>query len=243
MVSEKEAWDISKKFSDGIADIIGSHLKAVIVIGSLAGGYYRPGISDIDTAIIVDDECSEELKIQVRKVATFFRDKFDIPKDFGAVVIKEQELIPPYDPTLELVPEILRLKHQGVIVEGTYDLRNIPEPTNEDFKSYAQVFYPWLKRNYIDSRPNEARTIDATINTLLYELRLFLWDVQNEYVFNKMDVLRRFMTHHESHYFSSTLENVEKYLKGSVTHVTIEEVERTLNHISMFVREKVNWLR
>ncbi|MEF3309287.1 hypothetical protein PV433_10260 [Paenibacillus sp. GYB004] len=46
MISEKEAWDISKKFSDGIADIIGSHLKVVIVIGSLAGGYYRPGISD-----------------------------------------------------------------------------------------------------------------------------------------------------------------------------------------------------
>jgi len=59
-------------------------------------------------------------------------------------------------------------------------------------KAYARIFYPWLRTNYIDNRPLEARTVDGIVNTLLYELRLFLWDVQNEYVFSEVDVLRKF---------------------------------------------------
>lgn len=241
VVSEKEAWEISKEFSHGVAQITGKNLKAVIVIGSLAGGNYRPGTSDIDIAVIVDDECSQEQKLQVRERATFFRDKYAIPKDFGAVIIMEKELFPPYDPAQELVPEILRLKHQGIIIQGFYELDKIPEPTKEDFKSYARVFYPWLRTNYIDNRSVEARTVDAIVNTLLYELRLFIWDVQNEFVFNKEDVLRMFLKIPESHYYCNQLNEVEKYLKGFVTHLTIEQVERTLKDVSIFVRGKVKW--
>lgn len=241
MVSEESAWEISREFSDEVVHILGHHLKAVVVIGSLAGGNYRPGISDIDTAVIAGDKCSKEQKLQVRKVATFFRDKYNIPKDFGAVIITEQELIPPYDPSRELVPEILRLKRQGVIVGGKYDLVNIPEPTDEDFKSYARIFYPWLRTNFIDNRPAEARKIDAIVNTLLYELRLFIWDVQNEHVFNKEDVLNRFLIFSKSHDLHQ-LDNVQRYLKGFMNCLTLEESEQALKDVSMFVREKVRWL-
>lgn len=40
---------------------------------------------------------------------------------------------------------------------------------------------------------SEARTFDATVNTLLYELRLYVWEVKDEFVFNKDAVLRRFL--------------------------------------------------
>lgn len=242
MLSEKRAWKISREFSYEIANIIGKNLKAVVVIGSLAGGYYRPGTSDIDTAVIVDDECPREQKLQIRKIANIYRDKYSIPKDLGAVIIMEQELYPPYDPNRELVPEILRIKHQGIIVQGFYDISKIPVPTNEDFKSYARVFYPWLRRNFIDNRPVEALTVDAVVNTLLYEMRLFLWDAHKEFVLNKEEVFRRFLEMYEVPHSGNHLKKVEKYVQGFSTHLTFEETEHTLKNVSSFVRGKVNWL-
>lgn len=138
LISEKKARQIAEEFSREVARKIDGHLKAVVVIGSLADGNYKAGKSD--TVLIVDDDFTREQKIEVKQIAISFRDKYGIPKDFGAVVIKETELKPPFEPTQELVPEILRLKRQGVIISGNYVLSNISEPTIEDIKGVPPTF-------------------------------------------------------------------------------------------------------
>ncbi|CAH1232698.1 hypothetical protein PAECIP111891_07070 [Paenibacillus allorhizoplanae] len=52
LISEKKARQIAEEFSREVARKIDGHLKAVVVIGSLADGNYKAGKSDIDTVLI-----------------------------------------------------------------------------------------------------------------------------------------------------------------------------------------------
>ena len=45
-------------FAQEAANLLGQRLLAVYVIGSLAGGSYRPGQSDIDTLLILSSDCA-----------------------------------------------------------------------------------------------------------------------------------------------------------------------------------------
>jgi hypothetical protein len=88
------------------------------------------------------------------------------------------------------------------LIHGTYDVSQIPEPTRDDFLAYARLFYSWLRKNYIDSRPEEARTIDATVNTLLYEMRLLIWYEVLEYVLDKRKIVPLFVASYQTHRFT-----------------------------------------
>ena len=52
-ISETQAWQIVEEFIRDLTVELGKGLLSVAVIGSLSGGYYRPGVSDIDTVVIV----------------------------------------------------------------------------------------------------------------------------------------------------------------------------------------------
>ena len=57
VISEIKALDIVQEFLSELLSISGDVL-ALYVIGSLGGGYYRPGQSDIDTVVIVRDSAA-----------------------------------------------------------------------------------------------------------------------------------------------------------------------------------------
>ena len=54
MILFNDAIDIVVEFSERINSEFPERIKAVYAIGSLGSDYYRPGQSDIDTAIITD---------------------------------------------------------------------------------------------------------------------------------------------------------------------------------------------
>jgi hypothetical protein len=56
IISEERALEIVNEFLAEIRAIDNDGIIALYVIGSLGGGYYRPGQSDIDTVIIVRDD-------------------------------------------------------------------------------------------------------------------------------------------------------------------------------------------
>ncbi|HLN61644.1 MAG TPA: hypothetical protein VK464_08845 [Symbiobacteriaceae bacterium] len=236
MISADQAWQIAERFAREAAGLLGPDLLAVYVVGSLAGGGYRPGRSDIDTILIVTDDCPAVVKATVRDLRKRYRDAYAIPKDVGAVLMWERELFPPLDPTRELVPEILRLKHQGVLIWGTYYLARVPEPSPEDFKGYARVFYPWLRAG-IDQRPAEWRTVEATVNTVLYELRLWVWEKTGVYVLDKRRVIPALLDLVNA----GELEPIRRYVDGNEEGLCLEEAERVLQRISAMVREAVPW--
>jgi predicted nucleotidyltransferase len=239
MILENQAWKIAKCFAQDVARLTGEHLIAVSVIGSLASGFYRPGKSDIDTVVILRDDYDDEMVESVKALAHQYSILYNVPKGFGAVIIREQELSPPYDPEREFVPEILRLKRQGIVILGDYNLQSIPEPSQEDFQAYTKVFYPWLKANYIDRRPNKEKTVDSIVNTILYELRLLVWSVTGEYVMDKPDVIPKFFTIKNTRRFNHLLIPIQNYLTNHDKPGDIRFLEDALREVSDFVRQEV----
>lgn len=116
LIGEQQAWGIARALASEIAALVGDKLRAVCAIGSLAGGGYRPGRSDIDTVAIVCDDGLRETEASIQGLADEFRKRLGIPKEIGTVVIAESKLLPPYDAREELIPEILRLRHQGIVL-------------------------------------------------------------------------------------------------------------------------------
>jgi hypothetical protein len=54
-IGETQAWQIVETFARDLAAELGAGLLSVIVIGSLSGGYCRPGVSDIDAVVVTAD--------------------------------------------------------------------------------------------------------------------------------------------------------------------------------------------
>ena len=207
------------------------------MIGSLAAKQYRPGWSDIDTVIVARDSISEAFRASLKEMRASYQSKYGIPKGFGGIVLREQDLQPPYDPEKELVPEIYRLLQQGRPIWGEYDLSGVPTPSRDDFRAYAKVFYTWLRGL---ERPDRERTIVATVNRMLIEIRLFIWDRTDNFILNKRELIPIFLkTEHGEHY-SEALRDVHEYVLGNIQLHDLEPLERLLEDITNLVAKEVN---
>lgn len=129
-ISYEQAMGIVEEFVQEIREAYPEKLLAVYTVGSLAGGYYRPGQSNIDTAVLADatPEEQEELREEIESIAAGYCEEYQIPMGLGVTVLSREELYPPYDPQEELPWAILRLKCQSQPVWGSYDLDGIPMP-------------------------------------------------------------------------------------------------------------------
>ena len=76
----------------------------------MGSDYYRPGQSDIDTAIITACDRKEVsvMDKEIEGIADRYWKEYDVPKGFGAIVFAEEQLYPPYVPIL--VPKLHILK-------------------------------------------------------------------------------------------------------------------------------------
>jgi hypothetical protein len=240
-ITQEQAWIIVRQFAREIGEQLADQNLAVVLIGSLAAGTYRPGRSDIDTAIITRNAVTNAGIVAA--LAQSYWTNYHVPKGFGAVVLHEQELYPPYEPTRGLVKEVLRLKQQGIVLCGHYDLKAIPEPSEQDFRADARIFYPWLRANYVAQRPEVARTVDATINTLLEELRLYIWDRDKTYLFDKRVVIPRFLTLCAEPKYRKALQQLQAYFHDDEASMNLSLAEKTLQSLSRYVRDAVPWSR
>jgi hypothetical protein len=239
-ISSDQALGIVDEFSRALSRRLGQDLIATIVIGSLATSAYRPGRSDIDMAVIVRSDMGQVSATAVQGIADQFGRRYGVPKGIGAVLLRERELFPPLDPQDELAPEILRIRRQGIIVWGAYDLESVPEPTNRDLLDYANTFYPWLRANYIDERPREGRTVDAVINTMLYELRLFVWAKTDVYLFDKPTLIPTFLNIPGTALFATRLQPLQHYLTVGPEPEDLVLLESLLREVSHFVRDTLD---
>ena len=195
VIDQPVAWDILSGYVADCLRIDPDTLLAVYAIGSLSGGYYRPGQSDIDAVLLVKDGSehiwgtpiapSEALADLNRR----YLETYQIPKDFGPFPIQESRLFPPYLPDDELVPEIARLKVQGEPVFGSYDLDAVPMPMAADLLEYARHFERWFEDEFLKEHPFETFSPRACVNTMLMHMSRFLWVRMGEIEFDKRKVL------------------------------------------------------
>jgi hypothetical protein len=76
-ISEERALEIVQEFLAEIRAIDDDGIIALYVIGSLGGGYYRPGQSNIDTVIIVRDD-ARITEPQCDEIAGKYQQKYGI---------------------------------------------------------------------------------------------------------------------------------------------------------------------
>jgi hypothetical protein len=218
VILESKAWEILRSYAGDCAALDAGSLYAVYAIGSLGGGYYRPGQSDIDAVLIVQDapnsyllsglEPSDELV----RLNWFYARKYAVPKDFAPFPLPVSKLLPPYDPAEELAPEIARLKLQGVCVWGSFDLDKIPMPSPEDARLYVQHFEVWWRDEYSKIRSIESLTAVECLNTILMHLQRFLWIERGLIEFNKLKLINAYLANDPPFNDQSAFDIVEYYL-------------------------------
>lgn len=192
MISYDEAIRIAAEFAEEIDSVFPEQIRAVFAIGSLGSDYYRPGQSDIDTAVItaVPREKVGEMAHEIIKTARKYQEKYDVPKGFGAVVFAEEQLYPPYRKEEELIQEILRLKTQARLVFGAYDLEKIPVPDWKAVKEDVLNFQEWS-----EAQPPFEHSETSFVNSTLMALKRYLLLKHHVIEFNKFKVIDLYRKH------------------------------------------------
>jgi predicted nucleotidyltransferase len=200
MIDESTAWEILHRYVQDCLQIDSGTLLAVYAIGSLPAGYYRPGQSDIDAILIVENGSehiwgnSEELSKPLEELNRKYLEMYKIPKDFGPFPLQERELFPPYNPERVLLTlEIARLKLQGKCIHGSFDLDVVPMPTAEDFLRDAQHFEEWWRDKFSKSTYFENMSPTACVNTILMHLSRFLQVKRGIIEFDKRKIVQVYL--------------------------------------------------
>ena len=214
MITYEQAIKIAKEFAEEVQNMLKDNLLAVLAIGSLGSDYYRPGQSDIDTIIITSLK-REELKIyrkEIRKLADSYQEKFDVPKGFGAILLIEEQLYPPYIAEEELILEIYRIKLQSKLIYGNYDITKIPNPTKKDIIEDAKSFEKWRQEEHKNNPDFKIDNNIMLINSTLMMLKRYLmikWDIIE---FNKFKVIDLYMRNNPPYVDEELFEFIEKSL-------------------------------
>jgi len=196
VITEAKAMEIVHEFLSEIRREDDGIL-ALYLIGSLGGGYYRPGQSDIDTVIIVRDDVAITQE-RMDEIAKKYWHTYEIPKGFGSIMIRLSELSPPYIKSeaedFEFTVEIARLKTQGKPVYGEINLNSINMPSKEDFIKDALIMEKWFAKEFGDPM-FEKLQITGCVNTILGCLRRYLMIEKSVFEFNKFLTIDTYLRH------------------------------------------------
>ena len=224
-ISLEKAFSIAKDFSNEISAAHPGKILAVFAIGSLGGGYYRPGQSDIDTVVITScyRESRPAIASSIRRTANHYQKVYDVPKGFGAIVFAEEQLYPPYRKEEELIQEILRLKAQGLLIFGEYDLSSVPSPKKQDIIDDARVFQAWAdEQKQLDPNFGIHDTV-SFVNSTLIALRRYLMIAHGVIDFNKFHVIDQYLAHHPPVVDATIFDYIQRYLQNDAPDITLEQ--------------------
>lgn len=218
MITEAKAMEIVNGFLDEIRrEDVG--ILALYVIGSLGGGYYRTGQSDIDTVIIVSNEAAITQK-RMDEIAAKYWKNYSIPKGFGSIMIRLSELSPPYTKSetdeFEFTVEIARLKTQGKRIYGGINLDDVEMPSKEDFIKDAIIMEKWFAKEFGDPMFDKLQIVGC-VNTILGCLRRYLMIEKRIFEFNKFKTIETYMCHEPPIVNKPVFDFIHKKLKDEVT--------------------------
>jgi len=234
-IDEITAWEILRLYSSECSQIDPDSFIAVYAIGSLPGGYYRPGQSDIDAVLIVSDGSeaiwgnSDTPNKRLANLNKRYKQTYRIPKDFSPFPLQPRELHPPYDPDNELTLEIVRLKLQGKLVFGTFSLNDIPMPTGEDFLRDFQHFEEHWENDFSINTPVERMTSTQCTNTILMYLHRYLIIEKGIFEFDKRKIAPLCIAHDTPFLNKPALDIVQKFLLSE--HISEEETKSLRQYI------------
>ena len=218
-ISEKQALCIVGEFVDEIRKEDAAGILAVYLIGSLGGGYYRAGESDIDTVILVRDDAAIT-QARMDEIASGYWKRYQVPKGFGSIMIRESELQPPYNNSqaedFEFTVEIARLKTQGKAVFGTYDLNSVPMPDKAYLIRDAKIMEKWLEGEFGYPMFNKLG-VTGCINCILGTMRRYLMVEKRIFEFNKFLTTAKYLENNPALSDPELFDFIRRYLEGDDT--------------------------
>jgi len=238
-ISEARALDIVREFLLELLSV-SNDILSLYVIGSLGGGYYRQGQSDIDTVIIVRDNAAIT-QDDVDRIAGKYQKKYHVPKGFGAILIREAELLPPYTKSetdeFEFTVEIARLKVQGKPVYGSIKSEDIPMPSKADFIKDALIMEKWFDKEFGYPMFDKLETVGC-VNSILGILRRYLIIEKNIFEFNKFKTIDTYLQNSPPLVNQQAFELIRKSLNGEAA--ANEENLQTLRECGIEFRDYFN---
>ena len=241
VISEDQAWEISNSFAAESREVLGTHLVAVVAVGSLPVGSYIPGRSDIDLVVVARDSCPVGLLSEIRKMAKRYWVKYGFRKGFGGYAIYERDLSPPFGRLHDMVYEILQLRQQGRVIFGHLDLSAISEPSQEDMKRSLAALVPDLLGAWELNWPAPIDAADARVNNIIFWLRIVVWERTGKYVLSKRNVFSAFSDLSGNDALLEKLAPVRLYLDQKADHPG--EVALFCREVESFVLGSVPWAR
>jgi len=196
-ISEAQAWQIVEEFARDLAATLGDQLLSVVVIGGLGAGTYRPGISDVDTVVIVTADALPAAGPLVERLREEYRARYQVPKEFGAILLTPAQLCPPYPPEGELAPEVQRIVDQGRIAYGI-QVPVVP-PSRAELLAYVRWFDRWLETGFLPASPPETLGYQAAYNLAAMACRHYLYTCTGEMIWDKERALRTFAGREPGH--------------------------------------------
>ncbi len=246
VISYEKAICIAKCFAQEITQKYQDQIRAVFAIGSLGSDYYRPGQSDIDTAIITTHTRETVIPIQedIEKTADQYWIKFQVPKGFGAIVFAEEQLYPPYIKNEELILEILRLKTQNKLLYGDYNVNDIPMPDKQAIIEDAKSFQEWADAEKIKNPEFGIASMQMFVNSTLIALKRYLLIQCGIIEFNKFKVIDLYLNNNPPAVNEEAFYLIQSYLHNEAIEVKEEQFQSlvewhdrlytVINHIVLY---------
>lgn len=240
-ITSDEAMEVVREFSEQLVSTYGASLKAVYAIGSLGGDYYRPGQSDIDTWIILGENRTDVIKHEdeISRLGETYRKRYNVPKGFGAIVVCEEHLYPPYVAEEELVLEIVRLKTQSRLVYGHCDLSKVPMPDKQAIIAHCNVFEDWRDRE--GNVSPEEMTRQMAVNSILLLLNRYLMIACGKVEFNKFRLIDSYLASSPPFVNDEVFSWIEKYLINGDKAIRDDQLLEMIQYHE-FLKKKMNSL-
>ena len=218
-MNEEQAWTLLHEFAREASSIDPSRIKAIIAIGSLPGGYYRQGQSDLDVVIIMADAnqasglAKTNFLTAIRETTSKFQSCCDEETKLEAVLVRESELSATNAEGFLANPQLnVRLKVQGHILFGGYDLGLVPMPLPHDL---LNEFRQNETRDISDGETqDEQPDPSGLIKYAFYLIRSYLSIVHVVFDFNKLTLLDTYKKHTPPYEDETFFELISKSLTG-----------------------------
>lgn len=167
-------------------------LRAVFVVGSLPGGYFRPGQSDLDVVALFNDpplhgialtNLRTELEIWVQPEKLLYPFEVDCLPRFVSDLGRNPESGCLQNPDL-----VARLKVQSRQLYGNYPVETLPMPSAEEWALETRHFLGWWEEQF-QNDPTRFAIPAYQIKKILTLVRLYLAVRRDLVEYNKFKLL------------------------------------------------------
>lgn len=185
-----------RNFSSGAGALGLQETRAIFVIGSLPGGYFRPGQSDLDVLVIFRGAPTPEGAFSAEQLAE--KERLEAlaaqaePFEIELLFLHETRLL--RDPQTGLFPYAdfaQRLISQSELLWGELDLKRVDTPTKEDFACAFRRYLEYVRKKQ-GSDFFSRGTLAELLKHALVLMRYFLLVQRGILEYDKTQLARRY---------------------------------------------------